>query len=179
MKKTMMTGVVLATAALASAAPVMGKDRAAEPKSAFVVDLAACRGIADDPARLRCFDQVAARLQTAVDTNDVFVVDKKQIQATRRTLFGLPLPRLGIFSDATEDKATVDRIESVVRSASQGRDGNWTFALEDGSVWQQTDGVPLGLSPRRGSKATVKRAALGSYKLAVDTHSAVRVRRLS
>ena len=173
MKRMIMLGMVVA----ALGGPAFAKDRTNGAESPLLKNLAACRAIAADVERLRCFDLAAGQVQAAVDRKAIYVVERSQVQQTRKSLFGLPLPRLGIFGDGNDDEAKIDRIDTVLKNASANGDGNYLFTLEDGSVWRQIDGLAMGITPKRGAKITVKRAALGSYKLSVDGHSAVRVRR--
>lgn len=152
--------------------------RKQEPTPAVIAAIVTCRALADTPARLACYDAAAAGLAQAIDRKAIYVVDKAQVQKTRRSLFGLPLPSLGIMGDDSDDENKVVQLDGVIRGASAGFDGNWMITLEDGSVWRQVDASPLGHSPRKGDKIVVKRAALGSYKMNVAGQSAVRVRRV-
>jgi hypothetical protein len=141
--------------------------------------LVRCRAIVDDKARLQCFDSAAQTLQQAADRKDLVVVDRKQIRETRRTLFGLDLPRLSIFGggDGDEEAEQVTSIESTVDAAVQDGNGRWIVKLADGSTWAQTDNNVLALRPRHGQKVKVKRAALGSYMMNVNGQPAVRAKR--
>ena len=172
---------MMGLAAALSATPAGAADRMPKTESVLIKAITDCRAISVDADRLRCFDAAAGNVAVAVAEKKVYVLDRSQVQATRRTLFGLPLPNLGIFggeNDDKDDKDVVRQIDATLRSASSDGIGNWTFVLDDGSVWRQIDGV-LGTIPKRGSKVVIKRAALGSYKINVDGYSAVRVRRVS
>ena len=105
------------------------------------------------------------------------VVDRARVEQDRRARFGerrrvADLPTL-------QDPAgkRLDAVASTLGQASQAGDGNWIFVLADGTRWQQTDGQRFAVAPRVGEKVTVKRAALGTYKLGVGRQAAVRVRR--
>lgn len=142
--------------------------------------LTACRGISADAERLACFDAALTKLDAAIASDEVYMADKAQIRETRKTLFGLPLPNLGIFGngdDDNKDANQVSQIDSAVKSASVGADG-FIVTLADGSTWRQVDGTPLGRSPKPGMAVTVKKAALGSFKMNVAGQSAVRVKRI-
>src|SRR5687768_9360546 len=69
-------------AAVAAAAPPAQQRRPAAYEA-----LVRCRAIANDEARLRCFDQSVAKLQEAADKRELVVVDRSQIRETRRRLF--------------------------------------------------------------------------------------------
>jgi hypothetical protein len=139
--------------------------------------LVRCRALADDSARLQCFDAAAANLQQAAERRELVVVDRQQIRESRRRLFGLALPRLPIFGGGDEEEDEIDSIESQVASASQIEFGRWLVRLEDGSTWVQTDNEILAGRPRPGQPVRVSRAALGTFMMRVNNQPGVRVRR--
>lgn len=136
-----------------------------------------CRSIADEKARLQCFDSAAAALQQATERHDLVVVDKKQMRETRRTLFGLEIPRLKIFGGGDDEGEEVKSIESVVVNAYPNENGQWIVHLEDGSTWVQTDHNTIAVTPRKGTKVKVVKAALGSYMMRIGSEPGVRARR--
>ena len=160
----------LSGAALAQVAP--GQERPA----AFEA-LVACRAIADDAARLACFDTAAAGLQEAADRRDLVVVDREQVRKTKRSLFGLDIPNLNPFSGGPDEEDEIESIESKVASALRHGNGRWTVVLDDGSSWIQTDDKPLALGPRKGQKIVVNKAAMGSYMMRVNGQPGIRVKR--
>ena len=140
--------------------------------------LVKCRAIAEDSARLRCFDQAAAALEQAAARRDLVIVDRAQVRQTKRTLFGLELPHLSIFGGNDDDKAEeVSQIEGVVASAQETGAGRWSVTLEEGGTWVQTDDNVIAIPPRHGTKVVIKKAALGSYMMRVGSQPGVRVRR--
>lgn len=142
-------------------------------------DVTGCRSIADDAQRLACYDASVARLSSAAERRDIVVVDRQQIRETRRTLFGLPLPRLRLFggSDDEPEVEEVREIESTIRQASAFGHRLWTLQLADGSTWQTTEIMQTG-DPEPGSPVRIRRAGLGSYFANVNGARAVRVRRI-
>ena len=172
--------LVIALAAMTSSALAS----TTQPKiivPAVYVTLAECRSEADAAARLACFDQASEKLELAIRAKEVTIVDKAQVEKAKRGLFGLRLPSLGIFGggDAAGDNEgnQLQQIESTVTSAGGGPAG-WTISLADGSIWQQTDGNTLALSPKPGMPVLVKRGALGSYMMNVRKQPAIRVKRV-
>lgn len=168
--------VVLGVAATAAGAGADAKDKAAPP--AAVEAVTRCRTIADDAARLHCFDTSAQQLQAAIAKRDVYVLERTEVRQTRRELFGLSVAKESVISESVDDENKVDEIDATVTAAAQDNLGNWTVTLNTGAVWQQTDGYPLARGPRKGDTVEIKRAAMGSYKMSVGKQSAVRVRRL-
>ena len=161
----------------AAPATAQNRDQAAARPELFEA-LVRCRALADDAARLQCFDAAAAALQQAAERRDVVVIDRTQVRESRRRLFGLPNIRLPFFGgDDDDEQENVDAIESTVRSAYQQGYGRWVVTLEDGSIWAQTDDNLIAGRPRQGQPVRVMRGALGSFMMRVNNQPAVRVRR--
>jgi len=142
--------------------------------------LVRCRAVAEDAARLQCFDSAAAALEQAAERREVVVVDRAQVRESRRRLFGLALPRLPIFGggdDDEQEEEEINRVEGVVASASQNGNGQWIVRLQDGALWVQTDNRPLALRPRPGQPVVIERGALGSFMMRVNGQPGVRARR--
>jgi len=176
----MTRSLVLAAAALAflPAAAAAQQAADAQQRPELFEALLRCRAVAEEAARLRCFDSAAANLQQAAERREVVVVDRTQIRESRRRLFGLPIPGLGsLFGGGDNDEDEVSSIESTVASAHQAGYGRWVVRLEDGSTWAQTDDNMLAGRPRPGQPVRVERAALGSYRMRVNNQPAIRVRR--
>lgn len=136
----------------------------------------ACRAVAGPAERLACFDREVAALEAAAAAREIAVVDREQVRRTRRSLFGLRLPDLGIFDgdeDSEDDVAAVREITSTIRSSYIGSNGAMVFALEDGSVWVQTDGRRQ--QPRPGQSIRVRRGPLGSYIANIEDRVGFRV----
>ncbi|MDB5693816.1 MAG: hypothetical protein JWO81_2879 [Alphaproteobacteria bacterium] len=140
--------------------------------------LVKCRAIAEDAARLRCFDQASAALQQAAERRDVVIIDRAQVRQARRTLFGLELPRLPFFGGGGDDKADeVTQLDGVIASAFQNGAGRWVVRLEDGGTWAQVDDNPIAIWPKAGNKVVIKHAAMGSYMMRINGQPGVRAKR--
>ncbi|AYJ86753.1 hypothetical protein D3Y57_13265 [Sphingomonas paeninsulae] len=144
-----------------------------------ITALAKCRQLTDNAQRLSCYDLAVAELSTAIATKNVYVVDKTSVRKAQSSLFGLELPSLGLFTGDATDSNAVTQLDGVIASAAQESFGNWRVTLEDGSVWLQTDEVPLGVSLKATNKVTVKRGLMGSYKMSVNGRPAFRVKRVA
>ena len=137
--------LILATIGVALAAPVAAQRRAspAPERPEVMTQLLACRAIAGEAERLACFDRQVAALEQAEASRAIAVVDRQQIRRTRRSLFGLTLPDLGIFGgddDEGDDGAGVNEINTTLRSSGSGADGRMVYRMEDNSIWVQTEG---------------------------------------
>lgn len=164
--------LVLAGMAAASGAT------AAEPKRpAILKSLVDCRTIASSAERLVCYDREVAALDAAEKRQDVVVVDREQLRKTRRSLFGIGLPDLGVFggnSIAGEQK----ELETTIKAVRAKGDGKWIFDLAEGGRWEQLDSRQLIIDPRPGHPIRIRQAAMGSYLANVNKQVALRVKRI-
>lgn len=146
-------------------------------RSTLLVQLNQCRNVANDEARLACFDTAAAALDQGEKSGEVIIIERSQVQAARRDLFGFNMPSLpNLFSRGEADDA-VNSIETALTRATQSADGKWVFQLENGAEWRQIDSMPVRFRNRPGEAVAVRNATLGSYLLTVGSSRAVRVRR--
>lgn len=167
---------LLATLAVSAASAGLAQAQdAAEPRSAVLQALTGCRAIADNAARLTCYDRESLALDQAEQTGQVVVVDRAQVEQTRREVFGFSL-NLPILSRGVQAEE-VTSVSGILKSARQGGDGKWVITLEDGAVWRQVDDESLATRPRPGAAVEIRRAALASYMLTVNGGRVLRVRR--
>lgn len=174
---------LIAVAALA-ASPLAAKDKdkdAARPAPAALGTLLGCRGLTDAAARLACFDAAVASLDQAVAGGEVAVVDREEIRKAKRGLFGFSLGTLpflgGREGGGTAEQEEVKEITATLRAVATGPDG-YIFTLEDGARWEQADALTLGRRPRAGDQVTIRRMALGSFKLSFKIGPSMKVRRI-
>lgn len=165
-------GFVFATFLACDTSAQMGNGRAATLEG-----LARCRGIVDPGERLACYDEAAAALDTAERSGELVVLDRQQVQETRRQLFGFQIgnPFAGRLNGPEEPE--IDSIETTLKSAGLVADGKWLFRLADGSEWRQIDSGGVRFRDREGEPVRVRRASLGSFLMTVGNSRAVRVRR--
>ncbi|HEX6860701.1 MAG TPA: hypothetical protein VF138_10945 [Caulobacteraceae bacterium] len=164
--------LVAALAVLAFPAASQAADARRAEELQAVVD---CRAVADNVARLACYDSAAARLDEAEAKGDVVVLDKAQRQQARREAFGFNLPSIDIFSRDGAEK--MDRESFKVVRAWENNGGQVSVELETGAVWRQTDQELLSRRPKPGSTVEIRSAAMGSYLMNVDGQRAIRVTR--
>jgi hypothetical protein len=176
----MKTQTLIAAAALLAAASTADAQRRRSPtapeRPEVLNQLTACRQMTGDAERLACYDRGVVALEAAEASRAIAVVDRQQIRRTRRSLFGLSLPDLGIFGgdeDEGEDGAAVNEINSTLTAIGTGADGRTTYRLADNSVWVQTEGR-VGTA-RRGEAVRIRRGPLGSFIANVAGRPGVRV----
>ena len=148
------------------------------PPPAQIRSLLDCRGITDSAERLACYDKAASVIGDAVSKKDLVVFDRESVRKTKRGLFGLSVPDLGIFGE-DDDSVEVKQIDGEIVSTAMNGDGGYIFRLGDGSRWSQTDGKPIAVPPEAGDKVVVKKGVLGSYILSVARQPGVKVRRIN
>lgn len=137
----------------------------------------ACTSLADPGQRLACFDREVVAMNQAQRTGNLVAMDRQQVRKTRRSLFGLSLPDLGLFGDSENDDGPSE-IATTIKAARQDSRGTWTIDLAEGGRWIQIDSRPFVIDPAPGQPIRIKRAALGSYLANVNKQVAVRVRRI-
>jgi hypothetical protein len=177
---------------------VIGPAWAATPA---ITDFQSCTKVADDKARLACFDRTAAQAQQA---------DVRSGGPAGTASTGAPGATIGAAAAASggsiaavgakltpEQKiglrrGTVDKLEAApgsapepqlenfearIRSVSIGAGGREVFALENDQVWRQSETKP-NFVVRPGDTVRISRGALGSFWLSANVHSATRVSRI-
>lgn len=164
-------------------APLSCAAQTTDPAPAAVQSVLQCRAITDEKARLACYDSSVGQLEAARASGAVVMVDRDEVRKARRGLFGFHLPTLGLFNHGPkdpdgEDADEIKEINGVARAVSQNADGGWIITLEDGARWEQTAPANFGRRPKVGSKVTIKRGVLGSFKMIIDDMPGVKARRI-
>lgn len=169
----------LLIAALLGATPAASANAQKAPQGPNAMDRAlACRSLAEQSARLACYDREVAALASARERKDLVVLDRSQMRETRRSVFGLTIPRLAIFG-GDEDGDGVDRLETTITRVRQNPYGKWLLTVKEGSVWMQIDSRELSFPPVVGDRIVIRRAALGSFLANVRGQSAIRLKRIT
>jgi hypothetical protein len=157
-------------------APATAQKKAAP--SVLVQALAQCRGQTDDAARLRCYDRAAAALTDAAAQGAVVVVDREDVRKTRRSLFGFSLPKLPFFSSDDSQNDQADEITARIATAGPIGYGKFRVKLEDGALWETTEGSTVVRPPKAGNEVVIKKGPLGSYMMRIAGQRAIRAKRV-
>jgi hypothetical protein len=169
--------VFTASLAGAAAAAAPKADKVQPPPPGFA-RLVACQSIRDNVQRLACYDREVASVSTANARGDLVVMDREQVRKTRRSLFGLTLPDLGVFGGG-ELPGDADTLETTIRGAKEGPDGKWWFNLAEGGTWVQLDTREFITDPAPGQPVRIRRGALGSFMMNVNKQTGIKVHRVN
>lgn len=147
---------------------------------AVVQALYACKDIASDAERLKCFEAAVEDIRKAEEKRDLSFADREQVKKAKRGLFGLGNIRLGIFSrgDNDPEEQDIQEIEAKVLSISRQKDGKLLLRLEGGSTWAQTGTEKIRIREMKAQTVKIKKGTLGSYVAILDGGSAIKVKRV-
>lgn len=151
------------------------KAEAPQAPPAVVARVVACSSVAEPSERLACYDREVATMNQAQQSGDLIAMDRQQVRKTKRSLFGLALPDLGVFGDDEDSNST---IETTIKGVGETPDGKWIFSLAEGGRWVQLDTRNFIVDPAPGQPIRIRRAAMGSYLANVNNQIAIRVRRI-
>ncbi len=134
-----------------------------------------CKSIAEDAARLTCYDAQVGHVETAQQTGDLVAIDREAAEEIQRDSFGFnipSLPKINLFNRANKDKsarrAKVEfaDISLPLKSTRVMGNGKTRFYLENGQVWDQTQNasqrIPK-LKKEGGNVLLIKKASMGSF----------------
>ena len=151
-----------------------------------------CAAIADDRARLACYDAVAPRVKDALAVPPAALPNNRPPTVEeQRSWFGFDLGSLfggaparqttaaQFGSDklpathATEETAPaeVDSIAAGVTDVAYTPFGKFIVFLDNGQVWRQIEGdseQAIFKRPARANRVTISRGFIGSYNLIID-----------
>jgi len=182
-KRATSAALLLLMAAGATSAAVAADEP--EDRVKAIRPLLDCRQIAEPSERLTCFDRESASLDQAASNNQIAVVDRETVRQTRRSLFGLSLPRLPFFGggddDDDEDADDADKVREITSTLASVRalpHGEWQFTLADGARWQTIEPMPYG-TPRAGMTIVIRKGALSSYKGRIENWVGVKMHRIN
>ena len=170
-------GGVIGAGFIASAA-VQSQPASPAPPVDYVDDLKACRAIADEDARLACYDTKVSAILAASDAGDVTIVDRDDITRTKRQLFGFTVPDIGIFKDDDEDKEAAELLDTTITSARRVNAKTWRFTTAEGAVWEINNAPGRLSSIKAGEPVQFKKASLGFYFIRINGQLGIKGKRV-
>lgn len=162
-----------------------GAAAAREPAPNPTDRIYACAALPEDMVRLACFDDAVGALRSKEEAGLVQTIDIAMIETIEREAFGFSMPSLPkLFSRAASGKTLAEReeveeISVAIESARlQSVTGRAIVTLENGQTWEQIDTTKIQSSSlRKAKQARVRKAALGSFMMALDDGRSFRVKR--
>ena len=140
--------------------------------------LRACKDIAEDAARLACYDSAAGKLTAAIESGEVQVVDKEDVKEARRGLFGFSLPKIKLFGSDGDDGEQLEMLESTITSVSRTR-GGYIFQIKDGDATWEIKKAPMRLrTPKAGDTVVFKKASFNTYFIRIEGQIGVKGTRI-
>ncbi|WP_428309778.1 hypothetical protein [Hydrocarboniphaga sp.] len=163
------TGALLLALALAATSAA---------QAASTADLQRCRGIADDGARLACYDALLPAAAVAPAPPAAAVAPAAPVAAAAVVHaaddFGAESVKKSKTADKAEDNTLHARIVGHIETSKKGT----RFKLDNGQVWQDVDDRER-LLDVDDAAVTIERNFIGSYFMTLDGDSArIRVRRI-
>lgn len=134
-----------------------------------------CIDVADETARLACYDQQVSLLKTKETDKEIVTIDAQKAKEIQRDSFGFSLPKLNVFDLDSDDEKDNKYQTYEVKEVSIGRNG-YLVKMENGHIWRQVTGD---VGPRLKGKlaATVKPAAFGSFLMSIKNEKGKTVQR--
>jgi hypothetical protein len=178
----------LALAALAGSSPAL----AAPATQDLLEAMGHCAGIADDHARLACYDALAPHVKEALATPPAALPGNRPPTADeQRSWFGFDLGNLFGAAPAQQTtpaqfgsdrlpappaaegstEAALDSISAGVTDIAYTPFGKFIVFLDNGEVWRQIDGDSdhaVFRKPAKDNKVTISRGFIGSYNLSIN-----------
>jgi hypothetical protein len=164
--KSIFASAAVGTVLLFGSAPAATQTPGAVPPAVVRAPMD-CRGLADGPARLRCYDSAVGALAEATRSGTIVVLDRSAVRRTRRSLFGFDLPDLPFFAEGEDEPKTPKELIAKVKSARPFGHQMWLVELETGATWQTTEATPNLSLPRAGDEIKIRKAVAGGYMLQI------------
>ncbi len=161
--------------------------------------LHACASIAEDAARLACYDRLAGRAagkvavtpapSTGAATRSAApqaaaapppaasgAAQPNAAQPNAAAAAPPPKESFGLYPAEHPLPAVATSLEAIVVAVGKSQSGRMTVQLEGGALWELAEPDPL---LAVGERVTITRASLGSYLMQTPSRRTHRVRRLS
>ena len=170
-------GIGMALACIGTAA--VAQDAGVDPSAEYVGSLKECQSIQDNAARLACFDRAVGAIVAANDAGEVRIVDREDIRDTRRQLFGLSVPDVGVLKrDEGESAEMDDLFETSIASVSYLSHKKLRFTTAEGAVWEINNAPRTLRTVEAGNPVKFKKASFGYYFARINGQTGVKSKRV-
>jgi hypothetical protein len=170
-KRKLIAALVAAVAMVEARAASLSQDQ-----------LVACAGMTDSAARLACYDREVAplarevagraRASSPAAPTPAHVATPSPATVTAPATATTPAPSFGEEQLTREQRPAHEKEELTLHAGLSSQKsvggGRFNLYLDNGQVWRHEDSV-LGFYLKDGDAITIKKGALGSYKLSRDT----------
>lgn len=174
-------GAIAPSALAAQDAPAAARSA---PTPDFLDELRRCQLLGDDSERLACFDAKVAAIVAANDAGEVRVIDREDVVQTRRSLFGLNVPEVGVLEKTEQEREQEKRegkdglFETTITGVRYQSSTRAQITTAEGAVWEMSN-IPSRLRRiESGAVAVFKPASLGYYFIRIDGQLGVKGRRI-
>ncbi|MEQ1930583.1 MAG: hypothetical protein ABL957_08620 [Parvularculaceae bacterium] len=182
MKRLILVGILSLGASLGAVAPSL----AASSVDKAIDAALACRTVADNAARLACFDGAVAGVDSAKAERSAELQEKKVAkEKKKREDFGLKGGDVVVMADteenfggeavpeirAAQDEKRLKTITATATSIKVNSIKQATLVLDNGQVWKQLESDDENLGHPKDGKpytVTIKRATFGNYMATVE-----------
>jgi hypothetical protein len=151
-----------------------------------------CAGIAEAGARLACYDALAietpgpaAPPAAAFERDGATPASAAPAVAASAAAAGpkvTPEQAFGreqaLFTQSVSGEQAVREISATITTVRATKDGRFSFELDNGQLWVQTEAPTQQFALRPGDAVTIRRGALNSFVLQAPSKRSTRVRRL-
>jgi hypothetical protein len=146
------------------------------------LELRRCAAIERSGDRLSCYDTIARQLGLSESLDDEDAAASGRSESAPAANSAAPaagdISSFGAELIDSDDDSAVEEIESRIVGKFEGWRGGTLFRLENGQVWQQS-GQGRFIYRADSPVVTIRRAALGSYRLRVaGLNRSITVRRI-
>lgn len=149
---------------------------AALAQTAGSAALLGCAAKVDDSERLACYDALAAGVSAegravasrreAARQAQAAAAAAEVEKARKAAEAAAEAAKQDSFGKAQSDSEQIDELPVVISEVMQDKRGRYVFMLDNGQIWRQVEPYPL--PPiKDGTAATLKRGALGSYRIKI------------
>lgn len=172
-------GMASAAMALCWSGAGLAQGAGTDPSGEYVATLKSCQSLADDRERLACFDRAVGEIVSANDAGEVRIIDRDDIRETRRQLFGLSVPDVGVLQrDENEEKEEDNGLfETSIASVTYFSERKFRFTTAEGAVWEVNNAPRTLRRVEAGHRVVFKNAALGYYFARINGQTGVKSRR--
>jgi hypothetical protein len=170
----------LATFAISAAITLVASSSSAEP-SRPVAALQQCRTLTDAAARLVCYDKAVDSLTASAASGETVIVDREQVRAARKGLFGFSMPKIPFLNTRTnnvQDASDDAQLESTIIAFRSVPYQKWRITIDGGAIWETIESDTRADDPVKGAKVLIEKGSLGSYYVKVGKGRRVAAKRV-